>query len=600
MHETDAELDALDALLDRSFAAAGPAPDRHHLATAAAHARASWPRTSSASSTSWWRRRPRPCEPRCSAVDTLFLHGRVWFSTSATSAKARHLERRACGERGPRRSATTWASSSTARRGSCAARPTRRRRWRPHWRDVYGATPEDWVDAPHDARYVEVVPDLDVHLRLQPATASRRCSPRASARKPDRDARVAPRCARVRAMAPIELVLGRAGRRRRVRRRARPTGRVVFVRHGIEGERVLAELTEEHATWARADVTEVLEPSPDRVEPPCPYAGPGRCGGCDYQHVDARRPSVRSRRVGCATSSEPSRASSSTSRSPLWAPRTDGLGTRTRVRFAADAERPPLDAPASQPRPRPRRSAAPSAWRRSARSGSPRARSRPVPRSRPSRSAAPRRPRSPSTAATRSRDRARRTAAAHRGARGAGARRVPVDRPSAACVYDVSPGVFWQVHVDGPELLVRRGARRASPCARATASSTSTAARGSSPRRRRGRSARRATSSASTRRRRRPRTPRATSRRCPGRGSSAARVDARAVRDEAALVHPRGHGPAAPRRRPRRARRDQRSSRRCAGSSRCPATPPRSRATCASCSTPAGSSCRCARSTSSR
>ena len=30
---------------------------------------------------------------------------------------------------------------------------------------------------------------------------------------------------------------------------------------------------------------EILEPSPDRVEPPCPAAGPGRCGGCDFQHV---------------------------------------------------------------------------------------------------------------------------------------------------------------------------------------------------------------------------------------------------------------------------------------------------------------------------
>ena len=27
--------------------------------------------------------------------------------------------------------------------------------------------------------------------------------------------------------------------------------------------------------------------SPDRVEPPCPYAGPGGCGGCDWQHADA-------------------------------------------------------------------------------------------------------------------------------------------------------------------------------------------------------------------------------------------------------------------------------------------------------------------------
>ena len=68
-------------------------------------------------------------------------------------------------------------------------------------------------------------------------------------------------------------------------------GRVVFVRHALPGERVVLEVTEgtDGDRFWRADAVEVLDPSPDRVTPPCPYAGPGRCGGCDFQHVTPAR-----------------------------------------------------------------------------------------------------------------------------------------------------------------------------------------------------------------------------------------------------------------------------------------------------------------------
>ncbi|MEV1144616.1 TRAM domain-containing protein, partial [Micromonospora sp. NPDC049799] len=66
---------------------------------------------------------------------------------------------------------------------------------------------------------------------------------------------------------------------------ARVDGQVVFVRHALPGERVVAEVTEVHRGFARADAVTVLQAAPDRVEPPCPYARPGRCGGCDLQHV---------------------------------------------------------------------------------------------------------------------------------------------------------------------------------------------------------------------------------------------------------------------------------------------------------------------------
>ncbi len=67
---------------------------------------------------------------------------------------------------------------------------------------------------------------------------------------------------------------------------ARHEGRVVFVRHTLPGERVVVEVTEDRQKgFCRADAVEVLEASPDRVERPCPYSGPGKCGGCDWQHV---------------------------------------------------------------------------------------------------------------------------------------------------------------------------------------------------------------------------------------------------------------------------------------------------------------------------
>ena len=64
-----------------------------------------------------------------------------------------------------------------------------------------------------------------------------------------------------------------------------PDGRVVFVRHALPGETVRLEITSDGAKFLRADAVEILEPSADRVPPPCPSAGPGKCGGCDWQHA---------------------------------------------------------------------------------------------------------------------------------------------------------------------------------------------------------------------------------------------------------------------------------------------------------------------------
>jgi tRNA/tmRNA/rRNA uracil-C5-methylase (TrmA/RlmC/RlmD family) len=65
-------------------------------------------------------------------------------------------------------------------------------------------------------------------------------------------------------------------------------GRVVFVRHALPGETVRVQITDGRAgdRFLLGDAVEVLQPSEHRVVPPCRFAGPGKCGGCDWQHCD--------------------------------------------------------------------------------------------------------------------------------------------------------------------------------------------------------------------------------------------------------------------------------------------------------------------------
>ncbi|HYO17548.1 MAG TPA: TRAM domain-containing protein, partial [Dermatophilaceae bacterium] len=69
---------------------------------------------------------------------------------------------------------------------------------------------------------------------------------------------------------------------------ARHDGRVVFVRHALPGETVRVAITDgrQGDRFLLGDAVEVLTPSQHRVQPACPFAGPGMCGGCDWQHSD--------------------------------------------------------------------------------------------------------------------------------------------------------------------------------------------------------------------------------------------------------------------------------------------------------------------------
>ncbi|WP_344332793.1 class I SAM-dependent RNA methyltransferase [Kitasatospora putterlickiae] len=127
---------------------------------------------------------------------------------------------------------------------------------------------------------------------------------------------------------------------------ARHEGRVLFVRHALPGEKVIARVTEGTTTsrFLRADAVEVLEPAKERIAPPCPFSGPGKCGGCDWQHVTpggqrklkaqvlteqlAKLAGLTPAEAGWDGSVEPVGGKLPAGRVPAW---------RTRVQYAVDA-----------------------------------------------------------------------------------------------------------------------------------------------------------------------------------------------------------------------------------------------------------------------
>ncbi|MEU4149482.1 TRAM domain-containing protein [Streptomyces sp. NPDC026659] len=125
-------------------------------------------------------------------------------------------------------------------------------------------------------------------------------------------------------------------------------GQVLFVRHTLPGERIVARVTEgeEGARFLRADAVEILDASKDRIEAPCPFAGPGKCGGCDWQHA---KPGAQRRLKGEVIAEQLQRLAGLTPEDVGWdgtvmpaegdkLPAGEVPQWRTRVQYAVDAE----------------------------------------------------------------------------------------------------------------------------------------------------------------------------------------------------------------------------------------------------------------------
>ena len=65
---------------------------------------------------------------------------------------------------------------------------------------------------------------------------------------------------------------------------ARVDGAVVFVPRTAPGDRVRARV-EMRRRFGRGHLEQVIEPGPDRIEPPCRHYRVDRWGGCQLQHL---------------------------------------------------------------------------------------------------------------------------------------------------------------------------------------------------------------------------------------------------------------------------------------------------------------------------
>jgi 23S rRNA (uracil1939-C5)-methyltransferase len=99
---------------------------------------------------------------------------------------------------------------------------------------------------------------------------------------------------------------------------ARISGKVTFVEGALPGEEVRFHYFNKHPSYDNGEMLEVLRPSPDRVNPPCPHFGV--CGGCSLQHLRPEAQILAKQRVLADTLSHIGRVEPESWLPPLTGP----------------------------------------------------------------------------------------------------------------------------------------------------------------------------------------------------------------------------------------------------------------------------------------
>ncbi len=109
-------------------------------------------------------------------------------------------------------------------------------------------------------------------------------------------------------------------------------GQVVFVPHSLAGERVRVKVTKRRRKFAEAQLQDVLQPSPHRVQPRCKYFG--NCGGCTLQSTSYEQQLRDKYRLVCETMERIAGLPNLKIRRPLKAPAIYGYRNKMEFSFS--------------------------------------------------------------------------------------------------------------------------------------------------------------------------------------------------------------------------------------------------------------------------
>jgi 23S rRNA (uracil1939-C5)-methyltransferase len=114
-------------------------------------------------------------------------------------------------------------------------------------------------------------------------------------------------------------------------------GKVVFVPYTLPGEVAEVEIVHSKKTYCQGKLIRLVDPSPDRIDPPCPFYQ--KCGGCQLQHLSHLRQVQEKERLFRQAMNHALKPKESLIKPTLISPRAFGYRHRLHLKTAWENDR---------------------------------------------------------------------------------------------------------------------------------------------------------------------------------------------------------------------------------------------------------------------